>query len=463
MTTSDEYLSYNETIYKLVSEEKEIPAYKNLKSWGLFFVTVVIFFGLGLFDWSIKELIVLTIVLLVHESGHLIGMLLLKYQNLKMFFIPFFGAAVSGTPDIEKQTSAKNAIVAMLGPAPGLLIGIVFGIVYIKFPTPIVKDFSMMFIILNGFNLIPFLPLDGGQIFNSLIFNRSKYLEIIFILIAVIGFVGLAYKFNDVVFLIISGLMLISIPYKIKLFKIVSSHAGRLHSKKDNVSNSYPDATMVSLVGDIKKTFPDLFKQNAAGSKIGNISNIINEVTAKVNLRKAGFLSSTSLLLLYSFFCVIAIASLVFISPLDIKDEIFLDSKTGTRMIRTYVYKDIVSSEFHLDKNNLFHGKYRSYNFYDGKLISTGKYIHGLLQGEWRYFNEDDKLSRVENYDHNQLVSIKLLKGSKWNSIRLSELPEEEQSKYLKINKDSPKKYSFNKYNSVIRLNGGDVSNVTSE
>src|SRR6202007_1919557 len=38
----------------------------------------------------------LVAVLFLHESGHWLGMRLFGWRDLKVFFIPFFGAAVSG-------------------------------------------------------------------------------------------------------------------------------------------------------------------------------------------------------------------------------------------------------------------------------------------------------------------------------------------------------------------------------
>ena len=74
--------------------------------------SLLIFFQLGLFSWGLEGLITLIGVLLIHELGHLFGMRLFGYKNVQMFFIPFFGAAVSG----EKRDVAayKEAIVSFL-------------------------------------------------------------------------------------------------------------------------------------------------------------------------------------------------------------------------------------------------------------------------------------------------------------------------------------------------------------
>jgi hypothetical protein len=45
---------------------------------------------------SPRGLVILVGVLLFHELGHYAGMRLFGYRDVRMFFIPFFGAAVSG-------------------------------------------------------------------------------------------------------------------------------------------------------------------------------------------------------------------------------------------------------------------------------------------------------------------------------------------------------------------------------
>ena len=57
-------------------------------------------------------------VLFIHESGHWLGMKVFGYRDLKMFFIPFFGAAVTGKQR-KAASGAAGAVIALLGPAPG--------------------------------------------------------------------------------------------------------------------------------------------------------------------------------------------------------------------------------------------------------------------------------------------------------------------------------------------------------
>lgn len=59
-------------------------------------ISAAVFLGLGQARWSLKTTWILLPVLLFHEAGHYLAMKIFGYRNLKMFFIPLFGAAVTG-------------------------------------------------------------------------------------------------------------------------------------------------------------------------------------------------------------------------------------------------------------------------------------------------------------------------------------------------------------------------------
>ncbi len=86
-------------------------------------VSLLLFVGLGMRNDPIAFIATLVGVLFFHELGHYVGMRMFGYRNVRMFFIPLFGAAVSG-----QKTNAKSyqeAIVSLLGPVPGLCLAIV--------------------------------------------------------------------------------------------------------------------------------------------------------------------------------------------------------------------------------------------------------------------------------------------------------------------------------------------------
>ena len=64
--------------------------------------------------FTFADLLILILVLLVHEVGHYAGMRRFGYRNVQMFFIPLFGAAVSGHG--IRASVTEHAAVLLLGP-----------------------------------------------------------------------------------------------------------------------------------------------------------------------------------------------------------------------------------------------------------------------------------------------------------------------------------------------------------
>ncbi|MBA4388912.1 MAG: hypothetical protein C0404_13095 [Verrucomicrobia bacterium] len=147
-------------------------------------VFILVFAAFGFFksgkdgSFSILNVVILMAALMFHEVGHLIAMKIFGYKDVRMFFIPMLGAAVSGsetTPD-----STHKAVVSLCGPVPGILLGTALGISHFVAPHPFLRDACSMLLLLNIFNLLPFHPLDGGRFFDDILLSRSPVTELWF-------------------------------------------------------------------------------------------------------------------------------------------------------------------------------------------------------------------------------------------------------------------------------------------
>lgn len=131
-------------------------------------------------------------VVFLHECGHLLAMRLLGFKNLRMLFIPLFGAVAMGS---DKGVAPHKKVVAFFaGPVPGIVLAFILlflhfhmNISFLSVPTTITVIVLLLFI--NYLNLIPVLPFDGGQIFNTIIFSRLSVLQFIFNIISFIALV----------------------------------------------------------------------------------------------------------------------------------------------------------------------------------------------------------------------------------------------------------------------------------
>jgi hypothetical protein len=155
--------------------------------WRRFLVSFGWFLLLGALVFPPVELAWLVGVLLLHESGHFLGMRYFKYSYVQMFFIPLFGAAVRG--ERKGIPAWQEAIVLLLGPLPGLLLGCGIYFWDLARPQPLLRTGAAWLVAINYFNLLPLALLDGGKFCNRLLFSRFRWVEVVSQVLAVLGLV----------------------------------------------------------------------------------------------------------------------------------------------------------------------------------------------------------------------------------------------------------------------------------
>jgi len=156
-----------------------------IRNLGLLAISVFAFIQLGLLSYSLPTILIIVAVVLVHELGHFIGMRAFGYRNVHIFFIPTLGAATSGIQ--TNPSGSQKAIVSLLGPFPGILIGIGLTCLYVATKNEMLIQPAWIFLLLNAFNLLPFFPLDGGRFVESLFSSKNVMLEIVFKIVSALG------------------------------------------------------------------------------------------------------------------------------------------------------------------------------------------------------------------------------------------------------------------------------------
>lgn len=158
------------------------------------------------FDKDLRMIGLMVAVLLIHELGHFLAMKYFRYSELKMFFIPFLGAMVSGEKrDISQR---QRAIILLAGPVPGIIIGAALYFVGIKTGSKDILTASGIFIFLNAANLLPLTPLDGGRLIETLFFHNQALLRNIFTFISGAAVTVLAIRYRLYSLLLIPFFML---------------------------------------------------------------------------------------------------------------------------------------------------------------------------------------------------------------------------------------------------------------
>ena len=131
---------------------------------------------------TLTDVVAVLVILFIHELGHFAMMKIFGYQGLSIFFIPFFGAAATGTKRLA--TAREQFWVLMMGPLPGFVVGLVIlGAGYFLPSTPgWLLNAAFLSVVINGFNLLPLSFLDGGRILDLLIFRRVPRLRMVLML-----------------------------------------------------------------------------------------------------------------------------------------------------------------------------------------------------------------------------------------------------------------------------------------
>ena len=133
-----------------------------------------------LFGWAFGVGLVLLI--LVHESGHLVVARLMGMPVTLPILIPFLGAFVSMRQ--QPRTIAQESVMAIGGPVLGSIGAGLCYLGYLAMPESsaghLLRALAYFGFLINLFNLVPVTPLDGGRVLSLL----SKWFNVAGLLIA---------------------------------------------------------------------------------------------------------------------------------------------------------------------------------------------------------------------------------------------------------------------------------------
>ncbi|MGF1754316.1 site-2 protease family protein [Vibrio makurazakiensis] len=188
---------------------------KGLKSAKLIKV-VLASASLAAYSWlfSIQFALALIACLVFHEYGHIRAM---KYFGMKtkgIYLIPFLGGLALS--DEKINTRWQDVVISIMGPFFGLILSVIFLVLYWATGEMFFAGLAVFNALLNLFNLLPILPLDGGHVLKSISFSMNSKLGIFLCAAAAIGGVILSYQLNLTLFgfLLIMGSVEILFEWK---------------------------------------------------------------------------------------------------------------------------------------------------------------------------------------------------------------------------------------------------------
>jgi Zn-dependent protease len=145
--------------------------------------------------WNVFVAAVILAAITFHEAGHALAMRRFGYRDVHVFFVPLLGAMTVGR---AAATTVRDRLAVLLaGPVPGLWLGVVLLAIDQTYgPVTVVRISAFALLILNGLNLLPFTPLDGGRALESLTRPESVW-RLVVHCASVVGLLAVAAFFRD--------------------------------------------------------------------------------------------------------------------------------------------------------------------------------------------------------------------------------------------------------------------------
>lgn len=152
--------------------------------------------SLAAYTWlfSIEFAIALILCLVFHEYGHIRAMQRFGLKTKGIYLIPFVGGlAVS---DDRINTRWQNVYISIMGPCYGLFLSLVCLVLYWITDIELFAGLAAFNALLNLFNMLPVLPLDGGHVLKSISFSVNSVVGLLFCVVCAIAGVAVSYTFG---------------------------------------------------------------------------------------------------------------------------------------------------------------------------------------------------------------------------------------------------------------------------
>lgn len=220
------------------------------------------FLFFAVFSKDLMYIAAVLVALLVHEFGHFFAMKAFKYTNVKLFILPLLGAYVSGKKPVVSQW--QMTVIILAGPVPGIIIGFLLLLYNADHPDDKLRMLGNIFLYLNAINLLPFIPLDGGRLLETLFVNQNHILRLVFSSISIICTLLLAIISQNIFLLVIPASLIFDMIMEIK------NHRIREFLKQENINyildyNDLPDAHYWTIRDAIILSFSKRYAAVKAG------------------------------------------------------------------------------------------------------------------------------------------------------------------------------------------------------
>jgi Zn-dependent protease len=181
--------------------------------------------------WNAYVATLILAAIALHEAGHAVAMRMLGYRDVHVFFVPLLGAMTVGRS--VTATVRDRLAVLLAGPVPGLWLAVVLlAIDQVYGPVTLLRMSALALLILNGLNLLPFTPLDGGRALESLTRPESVWRLLVHAASAA-GLLAVAAYLRDPVIATIGLFWTVLVPRQLLGYRLRRAVAAAVHDRAD--------------------------------------------------------------------------------------------------------------------------------------------------------------------------------------------------------------------------------------
>ena len=149
--------------------------------WGL------VAFASFAYLWGWRDALLISAIIILHELGHALAMVMVGIPVKGIYLVPFFGGAAIAAAPYKRE--GQIGFVALMGPGFSLVPTIACAAAAYQTGNLNFVKAAEMSAIINLLNLVPIMPLDGGQVLKAALVSMHR------IVAQIAGLVGAALGF----------------------------------------------------------------------------------------------------------------------------------------------------------------------------------------------------------------------------------------------------------------------------
>lgn len=197
------------------------------------------YIGLGI-NITPQSFVILLAVILLHELGHMLAMIVFRYRDPQILCVPLLGLAKNDKAKVVANW--KQVVIQLMGPLPGLIAAFALLFVNKVFPVSWVYETAVVMLLINYLHLLPYMSLDGGRIVRLTVMEKFPAGKLLFPLVSAGIFVAAGFYIGEPAFWALSMLIVASVPFGMRemaVLRQVRKDLKELTSVNKNIKNLY--------------------------------------------------------------------------------------------------------------------------------------------------------------------------------------------------------------------------------